>query len=120
MSNELSSRDSKYPDGVAFINTFHTPDAEGQAEVLQSLVQITQDIIRHQPGFISATLHQSLDGKTVTNIARWRSPLDLQNALKTPGMLAHREVLGERFPREGYLGQVVYTYSYQENETNNG
>jgi tetracenomycin F1 monooxygenase len=119
MSDELSSGDSKHPDGVVFINTFHTPGPEGQAEVLQSLVQITQDVIRHQPGFLSATLHQSLDGKTVTNVARWRSPADLRNALNTPGMLAHREVLGERYPREGYLGQVVYNYSYQENDPNN-
>ncbi len=103
-----------------FINTFHTVDREDQEKVVQSLVQVTEDVMRHQPGFISATLQRSFDGKTVTNLARWRSAEDLKRALARPDMLAHRDEMGSQYKREGYLGQVVYTYTGQAELSESG
>lgn len=103
-----------------FINTFHTNDREDQEKVVQSLVQVTEDVMRHQPGFISATLQRSFDGKTVTNLARWRSAEDLKKALAKPEMLAHRDEMGNQYKREGYLGQVVYTYTGQVKSASGG
>jgi heme-degrading monooxygenase HmoA len=119
MSDEISTGETNIPEGVAFINIFHTPDQEGQIQLIQSLAQVTEEVIRYQPGFLSASLHKSLDGKTVTNVARWHSAEDFKRALETPGMLAHREVLRGLYPREGYLGQVVYTYANQESDKSN-
>ena len=81
-------------EGILFVNVFHTVDRADQERLVKSLVQVTEEVIRHQPGFISTHLHRSLDGQTVTNLARWNSVEDFKRALQTPGMLAHREVLG--------------------------
>lgn len=116
-TSEIKPNDSA---DTIFINTFHTVDREDQEKVVQSLVQITEDVMRHQPGFISATLQRSFDGKTVTNLARWRSAEDLKRALARPDMLAHRDEMGSQYKREGYLGQVVYTYTGQAELSESG
>ena len=113
MSDSMSASKANEPKGTIFINTFHTMDREDQEKVVQSLIQTTEEVIRYQPGFISATVQQSLDGKTVTNVARWRSAEDLKRAQETPEMLAHRNVMGNQYKREGYLGPIVYTYTGQ-------
>ena len=110
MVHDTSANKPESQEGTTFINIFHTTDREDQERLVLSLVQVTEEVIRHQPGFISANLHRSFDGKTVTNFARWRSKEDFTRALETPGMLAHREVLRGKYEREGYLGQIVYTY----------
>ena len=110
MVQDTSATKPESQEGTTFINIFHTTDREDQERLILSLVQVTEEVIRYQPGFISANLHQSFDGKTVTNFARWRSKEDFTRALETPGMLAHREVLRGKYEREGYLGQITYTY----------
>ncbi len=110
MSDDLQTAHLNPLEGVAIIGIFHTNSPEEQEIVLQSLIQITDEVTRHQTGFISVTMHRSLDGKTVTNIGRWHTVEDLKNALATPAMLAHRDALGTRFKRDGSVGRAVYTY----------
>jgi hypothetical protein len=100
-------------EGVVFINKFYATGTADQEWLLQDLVNVTETVIRHQPGFISANVHKGFDDFTVTNYARWRSVEDFKRALQTPGMLAHRKTLGERYRREGSLGHIVYTYIAQ-------
>ncbi len=97
-------------EGVVFLNKFYGTNAEEQEHLLAELIRITEEVIRYQPGFISANIHKGFDDFAVTNIARWRSPADLKRALQQPAMLAHRDVLGTHFKREGSLGRIAYTY----------
>ena len=62
---------------LAVINVF-TVAPENQARLIDLLTRATESTVRHVPGFISATLHQSLDGAKVTMYAQWRSWDDYQ------------------------------------------
>ena len=72
------------------INVFHvTP--ENQREVADKLNEASEPM-RQQPGFISANIHSSYDGKRVVNYAQWRSQEDFKammgNAKAQPHMSA--------------------------------
>jgi quinol monooxygenase YgiN len=64
-------------DGLTVINVF-TVSPENQGRLVELLTRATESTVRHVPGFISATLHQSLDGVKVTMYAKWRSWDDYQ------------------------------------------
>lgn len=96
-------------EGIVFINKFFASTREDQEWLIQELKSFTEDTMRHQPGFISATLHKSFDGLTVINYARWRSTDDFKRATENPAMEGHRQRLGGRFRREGAMGTVAYT-----------
>lgn len=57
---------------VTLINVF-TCAPERQGELLTLLRTLTDEVTRHLPGFLSATLHRSLDGRRVANYAQWES-----------------------------------------------
>jgi quinol monooxygenase YgiN len=57
---------------VTFINVFTTAPAD-QPEVLAILDRVTSTIVRHAPGFVSSSLHRSVDGTKVVMYAQWRS-----------------------------------------------
>jgi heme-degrading monooxygenase HmoA len=54
-----------------------------QAEVL-GLMQDRARFMAHQPGFVSITLHRSLDGRRVVNYIQWASREQLEAAHKSP------------------------------------
>lgn len=57
---------------VTFINVFMvSPD--NQQRLIDLLTQATDLSVRHANGFVSAALHQSLDGTQVTMYAQWQS-----------------------------------------------
>jgi quinol monooxygenase YgiN len=62
---------------VVLINVFTVAPAD-QARLVELLTRATKASVRHAPGFVSATLHRSLDGSKVTMYARWRSAEDYQ------------------------------------------
>jgi len=62
---------------LTVINVF-TVAPENQARLIDLLTRATESTVRHVPGFISATLHQGLDGTKVTMYAQWRSWDDYQ------------------------------------------
>jgi hypothetical protein len=57
---------------LTFINTF-TVEPDNAERLLQALKDATEEIFRHQPGFVSANLHISRDLRRVLNYAQWRS-----------------------------------------------
>jgi quinol monooxygenase YgiN len=94
---------------VTLINVF-TVQPEHQQRLLDLLQEATEAVIRHQPGFISANLHRSLDGKWVANYAQWRSREDYEAMLRQPEAQAHMRqaaTLAETF--EPHLYDVVFT-----------
>lgn len=54
---------------VTFINIF-TVKPEKQQQALQNIQRVYQEIVRIQPGFISAELFQSNDGSRVTALGK--------------------------------------------------
>jgi Antibiotic biosynthesis monooxygenase len=54
------------------INVFSVA-RDRQQEIADLLIEATERTMRHRPGFISANIHTSFDGRRVVNYAQWRS-----------------------------------------------
>ena len=74
------SKDTKL---LTLINIFTVEPAK-QPELLELLTRATQDSVRHVAGFVSATLHRSLDGTKVAMYAQWRSVEDYEAMRRNP------------------------------------
>jgi quinol monooxygenase YgiN len=68
---------------VTLINVFTVEPAK-QLELISLLTRATDLSVRHVAGFISASLHRSLDGTKVTMYAQWRSIEDYQAMRQNP------------------------------------
>ena len=60
------------------------PEPGKQAEALSLMTERARFMAR-QPGFISISLHRSLDGRRIVNYIQWQSRDLLQSAHKSPG-----------------------------------
>jgi quinol monooxygenase YgiN len=95
---------------VTLINVF-TVKPERQAELVRLLDQATEDVMRHLDGFVSANIHQSLDGTKVANYAQWRDEAAframLENEQAKPHM-AQCSALAEKFEPGLYLVKAIH------------
>jgi quinol monooxygenase YgiN len=94
---------------VTLVNVF-TVDPARQHELVDVLSAATRDVICRQPGFVSASIHRSLDGTRVVNYAQWRSAEDLQAMLASPDCqprLRQASALGHSEPA---LYEVSFTH----------
>ncbi len=57
---------------ITFINVFKV-QPQNQHRLVELLEKVTYGSVRHAPGFVSSSLHRSLDGTKVTMYAQWRS-----------------------------------------------
>jgi quinol monooxygenase YgiN len=69
---------------LTLINVFNVEPAN-QQRLIGLLTRATDEFVRHAPGFISSTLHRSLDGTKVTMYARWKSEEDYEAMRRDPG-----------------------------------
>ena len=78
---------------ITMINVF-TVEPANQKRLLDLLARATNGHVCRAPGFLSSTLHRSLDGSKVTMYAQWRSIEDYEVMRRDPGPLAlFREAL---------------------------
>ncbi|MBW4569467.1 MAG: antibiotic biosynthesis monooxygenase [Tolypothrix carrinoi HA7290-LM1] len=69
---------------ITFVNVF-TVLPEKQEDAFLNIQKVYMDVVKHQPGFISAKLLVSDDKTRVTAIANWESEADLKAMRETPG-----------------------------------
>jgi quinol monooxygenase YgiN len=69
---------------VVLINVF-TVEPANQQRLVDLLTRATDGSVNRAPGFISATLHRSLDGTKVSMYARWRSVEAYEAMRRAPG-----------------------------------
>lgn len=69
---------SKEANFLTLINIF-TVDPVNQQKLVDLLTLATESSVRKVRGFISSSLHRSIDGTKVTMYAQWRSIEDYQN-----------------------------------------
>src|SRR3981081_3390866 len=95
---------------LTLINGF-TGAPANQQELLDLLARATETSVRHAPGFISASLHRSLDGTKVTMYAQWRSVEDYQAMRENsaPSAYLQQALAIAEFDPEIY--EVVETFS---------
>ena len=65
---------------LTLVNVF-TVDQDKQDQLVDLLVRATNEVMKRQPGFVSASIHRSLDGRKVVNYAQWAS-LEMFEAMK--------------------------------------
>ncbi|MDR7276793.1 antibiotic biosynthesis monooxygenase family protein [Catenuloplanes atrovinosus] len=94
--------------GVAtMINVFHV-EPEDQKKLVALLVETTESVMRHVPGFVSANIHASVDGTRVVNYAQWESEEHIEAMLADPEVHPHfAEVRAIARPERGTY-RVVY------------
>jgi quinol monooxygenase YgiN len=98
---------------VALINTFYVKPEKAE-ELVQLLTKATDDVMRHQPGFISANLHISFDKTRVVNYAQWRSKEDFERMQANPDAKPHMKQAAERADR---FDPVLYTVAHVDNRS---
>jgi len=70
---------SKENNYLTFINIFKV-NSDNQQKLIDLLIEANQTV-KEQPGFISSSLHKSLDGEKVTMYAQWES-IDHYNSMR--------------------------------------
>src|SRR3989441_5119770 len=95
---------------VTLINVF-TVDPTHQQRLVELLTRATEVSVRHAPGFVSASLHRSLDGTRVTMYAQWRSVEDYQAMRQDPAPLPFLQEALAIATFEPGMYEVVQTFA---------
>lgn len=96
---------TKGRDPLTLINVF-TPRDNRQDEVVQLLVEATRQTMRNMPGFVSANIHRSFDGKKVVNYAQWESVAAFEAMRGNPAAQAHMQAVAAISAFEPILCEV--------------
>ena len=96
---------------ITLINVF-TVDPAKQQQLVDLLAQATESSVRHTPGFISASLHRSLDGGKVAMYAQWRSVEDYQAVRKNAAALPYMEQALALATFDSGMYEVVETFEH--------
>ena len=75
---------------LTLVNVF-TVEPEKQQMLVKVLIDATQQTMKHLPGFVSANIHRSLDGKKVVNYAQWESLGAFEAMRKNPDVIPHMQ-----------------------------
>ncbi|MFE5322219.1 antibiotic biosynthesis monooxygenase family protein [Paenibacillus sp. NPDC056579] len=96
-------------DVLTFINVF-TVAPENQQRLVELLTSATDVSVKYAPGFISCSLHKSIDGTKVTMYAQWRSMEDYQAMRDDPKPLPYFQEALKIASFEPGMYKVVQTY----------
>jgi hypothetical protein len=91
---------------LTLVNTFSVT-GDNQQPLVDLLIEATEQVMRHRPGFVSANIHASLDGTRVVNYAQWRSREDFQAMLEDPIAREHMNATAAFATAEPHLYEVV-------------
>jgi quinol monooxygenase YgiN len=82
-SHEIARISAAETGYLTLINVYEV-EPEKQTELIKLLSEVTETTIRKQPGFVSVSIHGSLDGGRVVNYAQWASKDHFENFIKKP------------------------------------
>jgi len=100
---------------VTLINVF-TVDPANQRQLVERWQEATEGVMRHQPGFVSATIHRSYDGAKVINYAQWESRERFAAMFQDPAVGAQLAQLAEIGRPDPILCEVVSVHTPPEHE----
>ena len=80
-------------DGQTVITTFEMTPGTAH-DLMEALQAAYAEVIRHQPGFIAASLHMNDAQTRICNYSQWRRREDFQAMLRTPEMRVRNRELG--------------------------
>jgi quinol monooxygenase YgiN len=91
---------------MTLVNVF-TVKPEKQAELADLLIRATDETMKELPGFVSASIHRSLDGTKVVNYAQWRSLADFEALKDNPKAQPHMKAAAALASFEPIVCEVV-------------
>ena len=91
---------------VATVIIIFTVAPEQQQELIEAIADFL-DTVKQQPGFISASIHKSIDGVKVANYAQWQSQKDFENFINNEQVQAKAAKLREFNPPDSHVYEVV-------------
>ncbi|MEO8948005.1 antibiotic biosynthesis monooxygenase family protein [Mucilaginibacter sp.] len=94
---------------LTLINIF-TVDPANQQQLVDLLIAATEGNVNKIAGFISSSLHKSLDGTKVTMYAQWRSLADYQNMRNNPTASPYLEQALQIATFDSGMYEVVRTF----------
>ncbi len=95
---------------ATLVNVFKV-EPEKQDELAQILINATEQTMKHLPGFISASIHKSFDGKKVVNYAQWESQKAFEAMTTHPDAAQHMKLAAAIAEFDPILCQVTDTVS---------
>jgi len=87
------------------INVF-TVEPEKQQKLVAVLIEATQKTMKHMPGFVSANIDRSRDGKRVVNYAQWKDMAAFEAMRKNPEAAPHMQAAAALVQFEPILCEV--------------
>ena len=100
-------------DVLTLVNVF-TVRPENQQKLVDMLVEATDETMKKLPGFISASIHRSLDGTKVVNYAQWRSKTDFDAMRQNPAAQPHMAAVAAIATFDPILCEVSESVSRDE------
>jgi quinol monooxygenase YgiN len=101
---------------VVLINVF-TCQPQDQQRLVEAWQRGTDEVMRYQPGFISANIHRSLDGTKVVNYAQWASQDAFEASLRNPEAASYFRELAQIAPPDPVLTEVVSVHRAAQRPT---
>lgn len=107
----LISKDNQV---VTLVNVFTLNNTADQNQLVRVLEEATEKVMRHLDGFVSASIHKSLDGSKVVNYAQWKSQEAFEAMLQNDKARSHMSKAYEISRPEPHLYKVasIHTLTY--------
>ena len=77
-----------------------------QQELIEAIADFL-DTVKQQPGFVSASIHKSIDGVKVANYAQWQSQKDFENFINNEQVQAKATKLREFNPPDSHIYEIA-------------
>jgi len=100
-------------DVLTLVNVFSVRP-ENQQKLVDMLVEATDKTMKKLPGFLSASIHRSLDGTRVVNYAQWRSKTDFDAMRQNPAAQPHMAAVAAIATFDPILCEVSESVSRDE------
>jgi quinol monooxygenase YgiN len=94
---------------VTFVQIWELPGANAQERWLEVMHESIH-ILRSKPGFVSMSLHKSLDGNRIAVYAQWATRETLETAITNPDAIAAHDRMAAIGTSDGSLYAVDRVY----------
>lgn len=81
-------------------------EAERQQELVDTILEFLE-VVKHQPGFVSSSIHRSIDGVRVMNYAQWKTQSDYQAFINNSEIRQQGEKLSQFQIHESHVYEVA-------------
>jgi quinol monooxygenase YgiN len=82
-------------------------EPQRQQELVDNIVEFVEKGVKHQPGFVSSSIHKSIDGVRVMNYAQWKTEEDYQAFINNSQLRQLGEKLSQFQIHESHVYEVV-------------